>query len=128
MDPWQGEIPLTLLIASDSHVTRKVGAVAMKEFGAWLNAYPCRSINGHREHHVVAFALIGAPVLDYLQVSMPAFRIAGGLLLFLQALTLTFSSPGLASIDDRERRDAEAPGDIAVFPLAFPVSAGPGTL
>ena len=59
---------------------------------------------------------------------MPAFRIAGGLLLFLQALTLTFSSPGLASIDDRERRDAEAPGDIVVFPLAFPVIAGPGPL
>lgn len=77
---------------------------------------------------LVAFALIGGPLLDYLHVSMPAFRIAGGLLLFLQALTLTFSSPGLASIDDRERRDAEAPGDIAVFPLAFPVIAGPGPL
>ena len=39
---------------------------------------------------LVAFALFGAPVLGYLHVSMAAFRIAGGLLLFLQALTLTF--------------------------------------
>jgi small neutral amino acid transporter SnatA (MarC family) len=51
---------------------------------------------------------------------------SGGLLLFLQALTLTFSSRGLSSIKDGERRDAEKPGDIAVFPLAFPLIASPG--
>lgn len=77
---------------------------------------------------LVAFAVAGVPILSYLQISIPAFRIAGGLLLFLQALTLTFSSPGLSSIDDREQREAQEPGDIAVFPLAFPVIAGPGAL
>jgi multiple antibiotic resistance protein len=46
----------------------------------------------------------------------------------LQALTLTFSSPGLSSINEEERRDAEKPGDIAVFPLAFPLIASPGAL
>jgi multiple antibiotic resistance protein len=50
------------------------------------------------------------------------------MLLFLQALTLTFSSPGLSSINEGERRDAEKPGDIAVFPLAFPLIASPGAL
>jgi hypothetical protein len=53
---------------------------------------------------------------------------AGGLLLFLQALTLTFASPGLSSISEGERQDAQEPGDIAVFPLAFSVIAGPGSL
>lgn len=53
---------------------------------------------------------------------------AGGILLFLQALTLTFSSPGLSSISEGERLDAEKPGDIAVFPLAFPLIASPGAL
>jgi multiple antibiotic resistance protein len=43
-------------------------------------------------------------------------------------LTLTFSSPGLSSISEGERRDAQRPGDIAVFPLAFPLIAGPGSL
>jgi len=47
---------------------------------------------------------------------------------FLQALSLTFSGPGLSSISEGERRDAEKPGDIAVFPLAFPLIAGPGAL
>jgi multiple antibiotic resistance protein len=74
------------------------------------------------------FALGGKTALSLLHVSLSAFRVAGGLLLFLQALTLTFASPGLSSISDGERRDAQEPGDIAVFPLAFPVIAGPGSL
>ncbi len=74
------------------------------------------------------FAIGGTTALSFLHVSLPAFRVAGGLLLFLQALTLTFASPGLSSISEGERRDAQEPGDIAVFPLAFPVIAGPGSL
>jgi MarC family membrane protein len=69
---------------------------------------------------LLLFAVGGDLVLSLLHVSLPAFRVAGGMLLFLQALTLTFSSPGLSSINEVERRDAEKPGDIAVFPLAFP--------
>jgi len=74
------------------------------------------------------FALGGTTALSLLHVSLSAFRVAGGVLLFLQALTLTFASPGLSSISEGERRDAQEPGDIAVFPLAFPVIAGPGSL
>jgi len=77
---------------------------------------------------LLAFALGGTLVLGLLRISLPAFRVAGGLLLFLQALSLTFSGPGLSSISEGERRDAERPGDIAVFPLAFPLIAGPGSL
>ncbi|WP_245656766.1 MarC family protein [Sphingomonas asaccharolytica] len=75
---------------------------------------------------LLLFALAGNLALDLLHISLPAFRVAGGLLLFLQALSLTFSGPGLSSISERERLDAEEPGDIAVFPLAFPLIAGPG--
>jgi len=77
---------------------------------------------------LLLFALAGDVVLALLHISLPAFRVAGGVLLFLQALTLTFSSPGLSSINEGERREAEEPGDIAVFPLAFPLIAGPGSL
>ncbi|MGZ3366041.1 MAG: MarC family protein, partial [Caulobacteraceae bacterium] len=77
---------------------------------------------------LLVFALGGGVALELLHVSLGAFRVAGGILLFLQALTLTFSSPGLSSISEGEQRDAERPGDIAVFPLAFPVIAGPGSL
>jgi multiple antibiotic resistance protein len=77
---------------------------------------------------LLLFAVAGSAVLSLLHISLPAFRVAGGLLLFLQALTLTFSSPGLSSLNESEKRDAERPGDIAVFPLAFPLIAGPGSL
>jgi len=77
---------------------------------------------------LVLFAVVGNFVLSLLHVSLPAFRVAGGLLLFLQALTLTFSSPGLSSINEGERREAEKSSDLAVFPLAFPVIASPGAL
>ena len=46
---------------------------------------------------LLLFAVAGNLVLSLLHVSLPAFRVAGGMLLFLQALTLTFSSPGLSS-------------------------------
>src|SRR4051794_20161943 len=75
---------------------------------------------------LLLFAVGGALVLSLLHISLPAFRVAGGLLLLLQALTLTFSNPGLSSINETERREAQQPGDIAVFPLAFPLIAGPG--
>lgn len=77
---------------------------------------------------LVLFALWGGFVLDLMHVSLPAFRVAGGVLLFMQAVTLTFSSPGLSSISESEQREARKPGDIAVFPLAFPLIAGPGSL
>ena len=77
---------------------------------------------------LLLFALAGNLTLALLHISLPAFRVAGGLLLFLQALSLTFSGPGLSSISEGERKDAERPGDIAVFPLAFPLIAGPGAL
>jgi multiple antibiotic resistance protein len=77
---------------------------------------------------LVLFAVGGNLVLGLLHVSLPSFQIAGGILLFLLALTLTFASPGLSSLSEGEHREAERPGDIAVLPLAFPMIAGPGSL
>src|ERR1700742_3883029 len=77
---------------------------------------------------LLVFAVAGNLLLTLLGVSLPAFQVAGGILLFLQALTLSFSRSGMSSISDGEHREAERPGDIAVFPLAFPLIAGPGSL
>ena len=77
---------------------------------------------------LLVFATGGTFILSLLHVSMPAFQVAGGVLLFLQSLTLTFGRSGLSSISEGEHREAERPGDIAVFPLAFPLIAGPGSL
>ena len=77
---------------------------------------------------LVAFALGGEWLLSALQVSLPAMRTAGGVLLFLEAIKLMFADPHLSSISDAERAEAAPPRDISVFPLAFPLIAGPGSL
>lgn len=78
---------------------------------------------------LLAFAFFGTALLSALHVSLDAFRVAGGVLLLLQAIQLIFAHPGgLSALTDKEEREAKGPGDIAVFPLAFPVIAGPAGL
>jgi multiple antibiotic resistance protein len=70
------------------------------------------------------FGLFGEAVLGAVGISMPAFRIAGGLLLFLLAVDMLFEKR-------TERRDKQMEGarpDPTVFPLATPLVAGPGAL
>src|SRR3954469_17061608 len=78
---------------------------------------------------LVLFALGGGRFLDLLQVSTAAFQLAGGLLLTLAAIDLILSRPsGLSSITPAESREARVTPDIAVFPLAIPLIAGPGAM
>jgi multiple antibiotic resistance protein len=78
---------------------------------------------------LLGFALFGVQLLGALHVSLEAFRFAGGVLLLLQAIQLIFGHPaGLSTLTAGERREALEPGDIAIFPLAFPVIAGPAGL
>lgn len=75
------------------------------------------------------FAFIGARLLEALGVSLPAFKIAGGILLFLVAIDMIFArQSGLRSATVREQEEARFKEDISVFPLAFPLIAGPGAL
>ncbi len=78
---------------------------------------------------LVAFALVGKGLLGLLHVSLPALRTAGGVLLFLEAIHLMFTAPpGMSTLNKAEQEEAAQPHDISVFPLAFPLIAGPGSL
>jgi multiple antibiotic resistance protein len=75
------------------------------------------------------FAITGDSLLNLLHISLPAFRIAGGILLFFVAIDMVLvRSSGLSSTTVRETQEAEHRQDISVFPLAIPLIAGPGAI
>jgi multiple antibiotic resistance protein len=76
----------------------------------------------------VLFALVGARFLDIMGISLSAFRIAGGTLLFLIALDMVFARTSGTRSTSTEQEEAKKREDISVFPLAFPFIAGPGAL
>jgi multiple antibiotic resistance protein len=78
---------------------------------------------------LVLFAVAGTAILDIFGITLPAFRIAGGLLLFHIAFEMIFERR-----QERHERSAERAitadhiRHIAVFPLAIPLIAGPGAI
>ena len=75
------------------------------------------------------FALLGEPLLRTLGISLSAFRLAGGIMLFMIALDMVFEK----RTERREERAREIEGtpeadDISVFPMAIPMIAGPGSI
>lgn len=78
---------------------------------------------------LLVFAFVGNALLDALGIGLPAFRIAGGVLLFLVALDQIFASPsGLNSRTVREQEEVSYQRDVSVFPLAIPLLAGPSAI
>jgi multiple antibiotic resistance protein len=72
--------------------------------------------------------IVGPALLGYLGITLPAFTIAGGILLMLIAIDMLFARPSGARRTEQEERDAQAGENPAVFPLAIPMIAGPGTI
>ncbi len=74
------------------------------------------------------FGLAGEAVLSFLGISMPAFRMAGGILLFLTALDMLFERRGPRRKGQADQAEADHRDDPSVFPLAIPLIAGPGAI
>ncbi len=78
---------------------------------------------------LIGFALVGEPLIGFLGISLSAFRIAGGLLLFTIAFEMVF---GLR--EERKAATAQTAANhddmrhVAVFPLAIPLISGPGAI
>jgi multiple antibiotic resistance protein len=83
---------------------------------------------------ILLFTLFGGPVLRQLGVSLAALQTAGGVILFMIALEMTLAKrpgPGgaLSARESEETEDkAERHAEIAVFPFATPLIAGPGAM
>jgi multiple antibiotic resistance protein len=73
-------------------------------------------------------ALVGDWLLDTLSISLPAFRIAGGLLLFSIASEMVFDVRITRQSATAGKAIEEHVSNIAAFPLAIPLMAGPGAI
>lgn len=75
------------------------------------------------------FTLLGGPILNQLGVSIAALQAAGGVILLMIALDMIFARPGGSiKLTAPEGAEAHSRDDVAVFPLATPLLAGPGAM
>jgi multiple antibiotic resistance protein len=79
---------------------------------------------------LLAFALGGIELLSLIGVGLPAFRTAGGVLLLMVSADLLLAQhSAISSITSTEEQEAKVQKtDIAIFPLAIPLTAGPGSM
>jgi multiple antibiotic resistance protein len=78
---------------------------------------------------LLVFALFGEQLLRSLGIGLDAFRIAGGIMLFLIALEMVFEKRTQRR-EDRAQKIADTPEieDVSIFPMAMPMIAGPGSI
>jgi multiple antibiotic resistance protein len=73
---------------------------------------------------LMVFMAVGQPLLTQLGIGIPAFRVAGGIVLFLVAMKMIFE--GHEDVPGEERQVSVS--EVAVFPVALPAIAGPGAI
>ena len=75
------------------------------------------------------FTLLGGPILNQLGVSIAALQTAGGIILLVIAIDMIFARPESSiKLTAPEGEEAQSRDDVAVFPLATPLLAGPGAM
>src|SRR5580692_7070223 len=77
---------------------------------------------------LIGTSLVGDRLLAGLEISLPAFRIAGGLLLFWIAAEMVFGVRSRHEGEAAEQAMEERVRNVAAFPLAIPLLAGPGAI
>ena len=74
------------------------------------------------------FGLLGEDLLRALGISLSAFRIAGGIMLFLIAIDMVFEKRTERRENRAQEVSASEAEDVSVFPMAIPMIAGPGSI
>lgn len=77
---------------------------------------------------LLAFAAGGRTLLSSLGITVPAFSIAGGILLLLIAVDMLFARQSRTRETPEEAEEALKSSDVSVFPLAIPILSGPGAI
>jgi len=77
---------------------------------------------------LTAFAAAGSLIFAFFGISIPAFKVAGGILLFGVAFDMLRAKPSPTKTTEQERHDAETKEDVGVIPMGIPLLSGPGAM
>jgi multiple antibiotic resistance protein len=77
---------------------------------------------------LAAFAFLGKSIFSLFGITLPAFKVAGGVLLFLIAIDMVRAQPSRTRTSPEETREGAEKDDIAIIPLAIPMLSGPGSI
>ena len=113
VDPFAA-VPFFLAMTSDQSEAQRRETARRAAIGAWLI--------------LTSFGLLGALLFRLLGISIPAFKLAGGLLLLLIAIDMIRIAPSRARITEPEVEAGQVKEDVAIVPLAMPLLAGPGSI
>lgn len=72
--------------------------------------------------------LAGEPILSFFGISLPAFRVAGGILVLLMGISMLHASPDRLRHTPEEQAESYDKESVAVVPLAIPLLSGPGAI
>jgi MarC family membrane protein len=74
------------------------------------------------------FAVAGTVIFKVFGITLGAFKVAGGVLLLLTSIDLLRAQPQRTRLSPEEEREGAEKEDVAIFPLAIPILAGPGSI
>jgi len=109
-----GAVPLYLGITSqqDAAATRRVAR------NATLTVFFALAL----------FAVLGQAILRFFGITLPAFRVGGGILLLIMAIALLQGRMGQAKHAPEEADELAERESVAIVPLGMPILAGPGSI
>lgn len=106
--------PVFLTITSAFSVEQRRRVAARGAIAAWVL--------------LSVFALAGGLIFDAFGISLGSFKIAGGLMLLLMAVDMMRAQPAATRTSPEEQAESRAREEVAIFPLAIPMLAGPGAI
>jgi multiple antibiotic resistance protein len=77
---------------------------------------------------LLVVAVLGEQILGLFDISVGSFRIAGGIIILILALSMLHAQPSGVHHSEQEEDAGKAKDNPAVFPLAIPLIAGPGSM
>ena len=77
---------------------------------------------------LLAFVLLGKQILFFFRITIPAFQIAGGILIFIIGLTMLHAFRLWVKSTPTEEKDWTEKPDVGVIPLGIPILSGPGAI